>query len=206
MIRWALRGAIDEIECNHDATNIRDMIDARPRCARTASRVAHLLAATALFSGFGLAAPAAGQDSVQPAAVKAYTLTPKRMMASGAAVTGLIGAVIGGLALARSAGRIGTGDGRRGAIVALVLGPIALVTGGLVVATADGGLGTGNGLAGGVVAMMVGLIGMASVGSHYLAPAAPPDLRENDVESRRELRAVPPAPARSRLPHAWVDG
>lgn len=161
MIRWVLRRALDKIECNHDASHIRDMIDARPCSARMASRVAHLLAAAALVCGFGLGAPAAAQVSVQPAAVNAYTLTPKRVMASGAAVTGLIGAVIGGLALARSAGRIGNGNGRRGAIVALVLGPIAVVIGGLVVATADGGLGTGNGLAGGVVAMMVGLIGMA---------------------------------------------
>jgi hypothetical protein len=125
------------------------------------SRVARLLAAAALVCGLGLAAPAAAQVSARPAAVNAYTLTPKRAMASGAAVTGLIGAVIGGLALARAAGRIGNGHGRRGAIVALVLGPIALLIGGLVVGTADGGLGTGNGLAGGVVAMMVGLIGMA---------------------------------------------
>jgi hypothetical protein len=56
-------------------------------------------------------------------------------MASGGAVTGLIGAVIGGLALARAAGRFGVGSGRRGAIVALVLGPIGLVIGGVVVAT-----------------------------------------------------------------------
>ena len=105
--------------------------------------------------------PAAAQGSVQPVRVAAYTATPKRIMASGAAVTGLIGAVIGGLALARSAGRIGAGSGRRGGIVALVLGPIGFVVGGLVVLTADGGLGTGNGIAGGVVAMIVGLIGMA---------------------------------------------
>ena len=161
MIRWALRRAIDKIECNHDASHRRDMIDARPRSARVVSRVAHLLAATAVVCGFGLAEPVAAQVSGQPAAVNAYTLTRKRIMASGAAVTGLIGAVIGGLALARSAGRIGNGNGRRGAIVALVMGPIGFVVGGLVVITADGGLGTGNGLAGGVVAMMVSLIGMA---------------------------------------------
>jgi Family of unknown function (DUF6223) len=119
-----------------------------------------LLAAT-LIGGFGLAAAAAAQVSDQPAPVSAFTLTPERIAATLAAVVGLIGAVIGGLALARSAGRIGTGNGRRGAIVALVLGPIGLVIGGLVVATADGGLGTGNGLGGGVVAIVVGLIGMA---------------------------------------------
>ena len=161
MIRWALGKAIDTGECNHDAGHLRGMIDARPRSARIVSRVTHLLPAAALLCAFGLAAPAAAQVSVQPATAKVYTLTPKRMMASVATVTGLIGAVIGGLALARSAGRIGTGNGRRGAIVALVLGPMALVIGGLVVVTADGGLGTGNGLAGGVVAMIVGLIGMA---------------------------------------------
>ncbi len=163
MIRWALRRAIDKIERegNYDATQIRDIIDASPRAAWMVSRVTHLLAAAALVGGFGLAAPAAAQVSVQPATANAYTLTPKRIVASLAALAGLSGAVIGGLALARSAGRIGIGNGRRGAIVALVLGPIGVVIGGLVVATADGGLGTGNGLGGGIVAMMVGLIGMA---------------------------------------------
>ena len=62
--------------------------------------------------------------------------------------------------LPHSVGRIRTGTGRRGAIVALVLGPMGLLIGGLVVATADGGLGSGNGLGGGVVAMMAGLVSM----------------------------------------------
>lgn len=158
MIRWPLRIAIDKIDRNCGASYIRDISDARLRSARMVSRVAHLLTAAGLVCGFAM--PAAAQGSVQPVDVAAYTVTPKRIMASGAAVTGLIGAVIGGLALARS-GRIGVGNGRRGAIVALVLGPIGIAVGGLVVLTADGGLGTGNGLAGGVVAMMVGLIGMA---------------------------------------------
>jgi hypothetical protein len=163
MITWALRRAIDAIERegNDDAGGVRDIVDVSPRAASMGSGVMHLLAAAALVCGVGLAGPAAAQVSVQPAAVNAYTLTPKRIMASGAAVTGLIGAIIGGLALARSAGRIGNGKGRRGAIAALVLGPTGFVIGGLVVATADGGLGTGNGLAGGIVAMMVGLTGMA---------------------------------------------
>jgi hypothetical protein len=117
-------------------------------------------AAAALVGCFALAAPAAAQFSVQPAAVPASTMTPKRAAASTAVVVGLIGAVIGGLSLVRSARRIGNG-GRRGAIVAMVLSPLGLVSGGLVVLTANGGVGTGNGLAGGVVAMMVGAIGMA---------------------------------------------
>ena len=135
----------------------RDMIDGGPRVA---SRV-HRLLATAVIGVFVLAAPAIAQVSDQPPTVNAYTLTPKRLAASTAAAVGLIGAVTGGLALARSARRMSVNSGRRGAIAALVLGPIGLVIGGLVVATAEGGLGTGNGLAGGIVAMAVGLIGMA---------------------------------------------
>jgi hypothetical protein len=117
--------------------------------------------AAAVIGAIGLAASVAAHASAQPGAVTVYTMTPERMAASTAALVALIGAVIGGLALSRSTVRIGNGNGRRGAIVALVLGPIGLVIGGLVVATADGGLGTGNGLAGGVVAMTVGLIGIA---------------------------------------------
>jgi len=116
--------------------------------------------ATAVIVGYGLAQPALAQVLSQPAAVPVYTMTPERIAASTAAVIGLIGAVIGGLALVRSARRIGN-RGRGGASVALVLGPIGLVLGGLVVATADGGVGTGNGVAGGGVAMVVALIGMA---------------------------------------------
>jgi Family of unknown function (DUF6223) len=125
------------------------------------SRVTHLLAAAVLVVGVELVSTAATQVSDQPTAVSPHTLTPKRMVASAAAVVGLSSAVIGGLAMALSAGRIGSGNRRRRAIVALVLGPIGLVIGGLVVATADGGLGTGNGIAGGIVAMIVGLVGMA---------------------------------------------
>jgi hypothetical protein len=136
------------------------MMEASQRAAWLVSPVG-LLAAAALVGGVGLAAPAAAQVSDQPPAVTVYTITPERIAATVAAAVGLIGAIIGGLALARSAGRIGSGNRRRGAMVALVLGPIGLVIGGLVVATADGGVGTGNGLGGGVVAMMVGLIGMA---------------------------------------------
>jgi hypothetical protein len=161
MSRWARRKGSDKFgrEWNDETSYIRGMIDASPRAASMGSRVTDLLAAVLVW-GLGLAAPAAAQVSDQPPAV-VYTMTPERIAAIVAAVVGLTGAVIGGLALARSAGRIGTGNGRRGAIVALVMGPIGLVIGGVVVATADGGLGTGNGLGGGVVAMIVGLTGMA---------------------------------------------
>ena len=177
MFRWVLRKEIDkfERERNSDASSRRDMIDARPRAAWLVSEVTNLLATAALVAWFGLAAPAAAQVSVQPAAPTVYTLTPGRMVASAAAMVALIGAVIGGLALARSAGRIGTGNWRRGAIVALVLGPIGLVIGGLVVATAGGGLGTGHGLGGGIVAMIVGLIGTA-LGGLALARSRRSDL------------------------------
>jgi hypothetical protein len=121
--------------------------------------VIRYLVASVLVGVVGLAAPAAAQIPDQSPAVTVYTMTPERIAASSAGVIGLIGAVIGGLALVRTK-RPGAGNGRRDAIVALVLGPIGLVVGGLVVATADGGLGTGNGLGGGVVAMMVGLTGM----------------------------------------------
>jgi Family of unknown function (DUF6223) len=129
------------------------------------SRVTHSVAS--LIGGVGLLTPAAARASDQPPAVSAYTVTPERMAASAAAALGVIGVVIAGLALARSAGRIG-GNGRRAAIVALVLGPTGLVIGGLVVATAGGGLGTGHGLGGGIVAMILGLIGM-SLGGLALA-------------------------------------
>jgi hypothetical protein len=116
MFRWALRKGIDKFarEWNDDTSYIRDMVNASPRAAWRVSRVSHLLAAAALVVGVGLAAPAAAQVSDQPAAVSAYTLTPERIAASAAAVVALIGAVIGGLALARSAGHIGSGKGRRG--------------------------------------------------------------------------------------------
>jgi hypothetical protein len=160
MIRWILRRAIDKVdrERNYDANHVYDTVGARPRAASMVSRVTNLFAA-ALVGGFGLTAPAVAYASLQPAA-RVYTMSPGRIGAIVAAAVGLIGVIIGGLALVRSTGRIGTGTVRRRAIAALVLGPIGLVIGGLVVATADGGVGTGNGLGGGIVAMVVGLIGM----------------------------------------------
>jgi hypothetical protein len=96
--------------------------------------------------------------SALQAAATVYTMSPGRIGAIIAVVSGLIGAVIGARALARSSG---TGNRRRRAVAASILGAISLIVGGLVVASADGGLGTGQGLGGGVVAMTVGLISVA---------------------------------------------
>ena len=83
-----------------------------------------------------------------------------RLLPTVAAVVGLTGVIIGGLALARSAGRIGSGNGRAGGVLALVMGLVSAVVGGLHTANSAGGLGTGNGLAGAVVALVLGLIGV----------------------------------------------
>ncbi|MCI0463293.1 MAG: DUF6223 family protein, partial [Gemmataceae bacterium] len=80
-----------------------------------------------------------------------------RLLPTVAAVVGLIGVVLGGLALAHSRR---AGNGRAGAIVAAVLGLISLVIGGMHTANSAGGFGTGNGLAGAIVAIVLGLLGM----------------------------------------------
>ncbi|MFG3437099.1 DUF6223 family protein [Nonomuraea sp. NPDC047897] len=125
--------------------------------------IRHLLAtaataATAPLAIVGLATPAAAHVLVQP--VDAYTLTSGRLWSAVAALLGLTGIVIGGLALARSARRTGTGTGtgRRGAIVTLATGLTCTLIGALVVAAADGGPGTGYGIVGGYVDLAVGLI------------------------------------------------
>jgi hypothetical protein len=126
-------------------------------CTRSLIRVALIAtAAAALLGGFGLAVPAAAQVSV---AAPVIGRGSGRAGASLAAVVGLIGAVIGGLALARSAGRFGNGE-RNGAIVALVLGLIGMGLAGLHLATNTGAIGTGSGRAGAIVALVVGLIGI----------------------------------------------
>ena len=118
------------------------------------------MAGAALLGGFGLAAPAAAHISAQPIAASVYTMSAGRIGAIVAAVLGLTGAIIGGLALTRPTSRFGTGNGQLGATVALAVGLIGIALGGLVVATSNGGIGTGNGLAGAYVALVVGLIAM----------------------------------------------
>jgi hypothetical protein len=118
------------------------------------------LAAVALFWGLVHVVLVAAHVS-EPAATTVYGFTPRRLWAGTVALLALAGMVIGGLALRRSAGGIGAGNGRMWAIVALVAGLIAVVNGGLNLAIATGGPGTGNGVIGGAMALVLGLIAMA---------------------------------------------
>jgi len=106
---------------------------------RTFALILAALAAAALFGGLVYAVLVAAHVS-EPAATTVQGLTPRRLWATTVAVLALVGVGIGGLALARPAGRFGTASGRLGAIVALVAGLIALVNGGLNLAIASGGL------------------------------------------------------------------
>ena len=127
---------------------------------RTFALILAALAAAALFGGLVHAVLVAAHVS-EPAATTVYGLTPRRLWATTVAVLALVGVVIGGLALRRSAGPIGTGNARMAAIAALVAGLIAVVNGGLNLAVATGGPGTGNGVVGAAAALVLGLIGMA---------------------------------------------
>ena len=124
---------------------------------RTVTLILTGLAAAALFAGLVHAVLVAAHVS-EPAVTTVYGLTLRRFWATAAVGLALVGVVIGGLALRRSAGRIGTG---KGAIVALATALIAVVNGGLNLALATGGPGTGNGVVGGAAAVVLGLIGMA---------------------------------------------
>jgi hypothetical protein len=88
-------------------------------------------------------------------------MTDGRARALVGAVVGLLGLIIGGLALARSAGLIGNGSGRNGAVVALVLGLIGLILSVVHLGSSStGGFGTGGGRAGAIVGLVLGSIGM----------------------------------------------
>ncbi|TQM02833.1 DUF6223 family protein [Pseudonocardia kunmingensis] len=82
-----------------------------------------------------------------------------RLVPTAAAVVGLISAIVGGLVLARPAGRVRAADSRTGIIVALATGLVAVGVAAVHIANSAGGLGTGNGLAGAVVALVLGLTG-----------------------------------------------
>jgi hypothetical protein len=90
----------------------------------------------------------------------AVELTAGRARALIGAVVGLISLVIGGLALARPSGPIGSGNGRAAAMVPLVLGLIGVLLSVMHLGSA-GGFGTGGGRAGAIVALVLSLIGMS---------------------------------------------
>jgi hypothetical protein len=82
-----------------------------------------------------------------------------RLIPSVAALVGLMGVVLGGVALSRSAGRIG--------IAAGVAGLISVIVGGLHSVNSAGGIGTGNGLVamvGGLISMVLGGLALARSG------------------------------------------
>lgn len=147
---------------------------------------AMLLAALAAIALFGMAVYAVlvvAQVS-EPAAATVYGPTFRRIWATAVAVLALVGVVIGGLALRRSARRIGAGNGRAGAIIALVAGLIAIVNGGLNLAIANGGPGTGNGVVGGAAALVLGLIATVEGG---LALA----IRPQPIDTQPDVHAKP---------------
>lgn len=127
---------------------------------RTFALIFAALAAAALF-GVLVYAVLVGAQVSDSAATTVHGATPRRLWATGVALLGLGGVVIGGLALRRSVGPIGAGKGKKGAIVALLAGLIAAVNGSLNLAVATGGLGSGNGVVGGAAALVLGLIAMA---------------------------------------------
>ena len=90
----------------------------------------------------------------------AADLTAGRARSLVAAAVGLVSLIIGALALARSSGRIGTGNGRSSAVVALLLGLVGIVLSVVHLGTSTGGFGTGSGRAGAIVALVLGLIGV----------------------------------------------
>ena len=113
---------------------------------------------------------AAAATLAQSSGVDAHTVTGGRLLGTTAALVAMAGVIIGGLALARSAGRDGNVNGRRGAVVALGAGLTGLAIGGYVVAVAEGGPGTGAGIVGGFVAVATGLVAVV-LGALALARA-----------------------------------
>ena len=125
---------------------------------RTLAFILAALAAAALFGGLVYAVLVAAHVS-EPAAAAVYGPTLRRLWATAVAALALVGVFIGGLALRRTAGRIGTSR-RMGSLMALVVGLIAVINGGLNLAIAEGGPGTGNGVVVGAAALVLGLIAM----------------------------------------------
>src|SRR5919107_21403 len=100
--RWVRRTGSDDVQSQKEKEH------------RMSAR--HPLAApAALIGGLGLVTPAAARVSAQSGAVDAFTLTTGRLAGTVAALVALAGVVVGGLTLARSAGRFANGNRKRGA-------------------------------------------------------------------------------------------
>ena len=136
---------------------------------RTLTLIVAGLAVAALFAGL-VHAVLVFAGVAEPAATTVYGPTFRRVWAASVAFLGLVGVVVGGLALARPFGAV---PGRVGAIVALVAGLLAGVNGGLLLALANGGPGTGNGVVGAAGAIVVGLISVVLGGLALRAPVPP---------------------------------
>lgn len=123
-------------------------------------RVVIAVAGAALIGGLALATPAAADVAVQVSAAEDYSIQG-RGPSIVADLVALASVAIGARALARAKGRIGTGNARTAATVAMSLALTGIVIAGVALAIADGGPGTGNGVVGSIVAIVIGLIGMA---------------------------------------------
>lgn len=89
-------------------------------------------------------------------AAEGISIGSGRLVPTIAALVGLIGIVLGGLALARSTRKV-AGSKPLGAITSGVAGLFSAAVGGLHAANSAGGVGTGNGLAGAIAAISMGL-------------------------------------------------
>jgi uncharacterized protein DUF6223 len=104
----------------------------------------------------------------EPGSITVYGLTARRLWATIAALLGLLGVIVGGLALTRRVGRLGAAPARFAIIVADVAGLIAVINGGLNLAVATGGPGTGNGVVGAAAALVLGLIALTLGGLGFV--------------------------------------
>ena len=121
----------------------------------------------------------------QPAATTVQGTTSARWWASAAMVIALFGAIVGGLALARRAGRFETAWARR---AAMIVGVVGAVNGALVVGVANAGPGSGNGVVGGAAALVLGLAALAFGG--LAAASARAAKQINRSESHRPLESA----------------
>jgi len=110
------------------------------------------VSAVALFGGLVHAVLVAAHVS-EPAAATVHGLTVRRLWATAAAALSLAGVVVGGIALAPPASRLG-------AMAAVAAGLVAAINGGLNLAIANGGPGTGNGVVGGAAAFVLGVVAL----------------------------------------------